>query len=83
MSDFKSKLPNLQEITSFASKLFKDVKNSVGEIVDEYKKHREEAAEEARKTEETEIVSSKTETEVVAKKTEKAPADEQSADKKS
>ncbi|WP_133139162.1 hypothetical protein [Legionella genomosp. 1] len=79
MSDFKSKLPNLQEITSFASKLFKDVKNSVGEIVDEYKKHREEA-EAANKTEETEIVSSKTET-VVTKKTEAPAAETKKEDK--
>ncbi|WP_419420641.1 hypothetical protein ACNVED_04905 [Legionella sp. D16C41] len=47
MSDFKSKLPSLQELTHIASKLFKDVKNSVSEIIDEYKQKR--AAEEAAK----------------------------------
>ncbi|KTD47353.1 hypothetical protein Lrub_2275 [Legionella rubrilucens] len=42
MSDFKSKLPDFKEITSIASKLFKDVKQSVSEIIDDYKKKREE-----------------------------------------
>ncbi|MDX1837930.1 hypothetical protein DIZ81_10075 [Legionella taurinensis] len=48
MSDFKSKLPDFKEMTSIASKLFKDVKQSVSEIIDDYKKKREEgeAAEE-------------------------------------
>lgn len=42
MSDFKSKLPDFKEMTSIASKLFKDVKQSVSEIIDDYKKKREE-----------------------------------------
>lgn len=42
MSDLKSKLPDLGELGSMAGKLFKDVKNSVCEIVDTYKaKHKE------------------------------------------
>ncbi|KTD65497.1 hypothetical protein [Legionella spiritensis] len=41
MSDFKSKLPDLKEISSIATKLFKDVKTSVGEIIDDYKQKRE------------------------------------------
>jgi len=41
MSDFKSKLPSLDEFTSMAGKLFKDVKQSVGEIVDDYKDKRD------------------------------------------
>ena len=40
MSDFKSKLPDLQELTRFTGKFIKDVKDSVCEIVDEYKKKR-------------------------------------------
>jgi len=40
MSDLKSKLPDLEEITSIASKFFTDMKNSVSEIVDDYKKKR-------------------------------------------
>jgi hypothetical protein len=44
MSEKKSNLPDLNEITSMAGKLFKDVKNSVGEIIDTYKKNRAEAA---------------------------------------
>lgn len=40
MSDFKSKLPDLQELTSMTSKLFKGIKASVGEIIDDYKKKR-------------------------------------------
>lgn len=41
MSDFKSKMPDFKEITAWANKLFKDVKDSVGEIVDDYKTRRE------------------------------------------
>lgn len=42
MSDFKSKLPDLKEITAIASKFFRDMKSSVSEIIDEYKaKHQE------------------------------------------
>lgn len=53
MSDFKSKLPDLSEIGSMASKLFKDVKKSVGEIATDYNKKRETAkAEEPAKTKE-------------------------------
>ena len=37
MPDMKSMLPDLKEVTSIASKLFKDVKKSVTEIIDEYK----------------------------------------------
>ncbi|KTD29422.1 hypothetical protein [Legionella maceachernii] len=46
MNDFKSKLPDFKEFSSMASKLFKDVKTSVCEIIEEYKKKRaeEEAA---------------------------------------
>jgi Sec-independent protein translocase protein TatA len=33
----KSKLPDLKEITGMAGKLFKDVKQSVSEIVNDYK----------------------------------------------
>ncbi|WP_131750064.1 hypothetical protein [Legionella beliardensis] len=40
MSDFKSKLPSFQEVTHIVGKLFKDVKNSVSEIIDEYKQKR-------------------------------------------
>jgi hypothetical protein len=45
MGDFKSKLPDFQEIIGFTGKLLKDVKKSVGEIVDDYKlKRAQEAA---------------------------------------
>jgi len=37
MSDFKSMLPDLKEVTSIASKLYTDVKKSVCEIVTDYK----------------------------------------------
>ncbi len=47
MSDLKSKLPDLKEITGMMSKLFTDVKKSVLEIADEYKaKHQETTSEE-------------------------------------
>ena len=37
MSDFKSKLPDLKEVTAIAGKLFKDLKTSVSEIMSDYK----------------------------------------------
>ena len=37
MADQKSKLPDLNEITSMAGKLFTDVKKSIVEIIDDYK----------------------------------------------
>lgn len=40
MSDFKSKLPDLKELASMTSKLFTDIKKSVGEIVHNYKENR-------------------------------------------
>lgn len=45
MSDLKSKIPDLNEITSMAGKLFKDVKKSIVEIIADYKeKHPQESA---------------------------------------
>ena len=41
MSDFKSKLPDLKEFNEITGKLFKDIKTSVTEIIDNYKKKRE------------------------------------------
>ena len=40
MSDLKSKLPDMNELGKFASKLFGDVKTSVVEIIADYKKKR-------------------------------------------
>lgn len=47
MSDFKSKLPDLKELASMTSKLYTDIKKSVGEIVHNYKENRAQQAEEA------------------------------------
>ena len=44
MSDFKSKLPDLKELGSMANTLFNGIKNSVDEIVKDYKQKREEEA---------------------------------------
>ena len=41
MGDFKSKLPDLKELGSMTGKLFHDLKNSVCDIIVEYKKKRE------------------------------------------
>ncbi len=41
MSDKKSSLPDINELSSMANKLFKDVKASVGEIIGTYKSKRE------------------------------------------
>ncbi len=44
MSDKKSKMPDLKELGSMASKLFGDIKESVSEIIKDYKeKHPPEA----------------------------------------
>lgn len=50
MSDFKSKLPDMKELGSMASKLFNGVKQSVTEIVEDYKKKRETGAQEEKST---------------------------------
>lgn len=42
MSDFKSKLPDLKELGSMANTLFNGIKNTVDEIVKDYKQKREE-----------------------------------------
>lgn len=50
MSDFKSKLPDMNEIGAIAGKLYKDVKKSVVEIIDDFKKnHPTETKAEAKK----------------------------------
>ncbi|PJE14861.1 hypothetical protein [Legionella sp.] len=69
MSDFKSKLPDFKEVTSMATKLFKDVKISVCEIIEDYKKKREKAAQT-----ETTVETKKTEVKVAKKST--APKNE-------
>jgi hypothetical protein len=43
MSDLKSKLPDLNELSSMAGKLYNDVKASVVEIIDDYKKRHPDA----------------------------------------
>ena len=55
MSDFKSKLPDLKELASMTSKLYTDIKKSVGEIVQSYKENRAQEAEEAEKAEPTNV----------------------------
>lgn len=52
MSDFKSKLPDLKELTSMTKKLFNGLKNSVGEIIDDYKKKRADVATEEHSSDE-------------------------------
>ena len=37
MNDLKSKLPDLNELGTMAGKLYKDLKTSVCEIIDDYK----------------------------------------------
>ncbi len=64
MSDLKSKLPDVSELTSMAGKLFKDVKTSVCEIIDSYKEKREHEA--STKPAETHV--EKTEVSVTVKK---------------
>ncbi len=42
MGDFKSKLPDINEIKDITKKLYKDIKNSVAEIITDYKNKRPE-----------------------------------------
>lgn len=42
MADFKSKLPDFQEVIHITGKFFKDIKTSICEIAHEYKQKREE-----------------------------------------
>ena len=52
MADLKSKLPDLNEVSSMAGKLFGDIKKSITEIVDSYKKkHDADCTDSACKTE--------------------------------
>ena len=46
MSDLKSKLPDLKELASMTSKLYNDIKTSVGQIVQDYKDTRAQSGEE-------------------------------------
>lgn len=71
MSDFKSKMPDMGEITTMATKLFKDVKSSVGEIVEMYKQKRS-----------TESSAEPSVQESKPKKTEKAPEGEHTTTEK-
>lgn len=50
MSDLKSKMPDISEITSMAGKLFKDVKKSISEIIADYKASHPAAEEESAST---------------------------------
>jgi len=76
MSDLKSKLPDFKEVTSMATKLFKDVKTSVSEIIGDYKKKR---AEEAAAAEAEAAKAPKTEATVEEKP--KAPAAKKAKEK--
>ena len=47
MADLKSKLPDLNEVSSMAGKLFGDIKKSLTEIFDSYKKKHEDTCKDA------------------------------------
>lgn len=56
MNDFKSKLPDFKELTEMTAKLFNGIRNSVDEIIQDYKQKRadiETAQSETRPTEAT------------------------------
>ena len=67
MSDFKSKLPDFKELSSMTSKLFKGLKNSVEEIIQDYKQKRENQEAPAEEVKTAEV---KTETTKTTEKTE-------------
>ncbi|WP_447530637.1 hypothetical protein [Legionella pneumophila] len=61
MSDFKSKLPDLNELTSMTAKLFKGIKTSVSEIIQDYKQKRAQPVSTEEKTTENKPAESKAE----------------------
>lgn len=71
MSDFKSKLPDLKELSSMTAKLFNGIKSSVSEIIKDYKEKR--AQDETPAAESTEA---KTEAGTEVKESKKAEKDE-------
>ena len=75
MSDLKSKLPDMKELGEITSKLFKDIKTSVGEIMCMYKKKREEEAE-------AELKKAKTEVKEAAAEVKEAKAEKAAEEKK-
>ncbi|KTD30831.1 hypothetical protein Lmor_2938 [Legionella moravica] len=82
MSDFKSKLPDFKELTSMTTKLYKGIKSSVEEIIQDYKQKREqqetpaeEVKKEATKTEEVKAAETKTEKAKTTEKTEEEPTE--------
>lgn len=72
MNDFKSKLPDLKEITGIAGKLYTDIKTSVHEIIKEYQDKRKTA--DCTNTQKCNDSKSKPESESTKKK--KAPSDQ-------
>ncbi len=76
MSDFKSKLPDMKELGEITSKLFKDIKTSVSEIIHTYQMKRSETTNtENGTTKTTESVIITTE-EVVKKEPKKAKVED-------
>mgnify|MGYP000063503873 CR=1 FL=1 len=65
MSDMKSKIPDLKELASMTGKLYKDIKTSVGQIIQDYKDVRAQSGIDGDNTEEV-------------KKAEKPKAEEES-----
>jgi len=73
MSDLKSKLPDLNEISSMAGKLFKGIKKSVVDVIDDYKKnHPAETAEETKAKEKVQAEATKAAEKVKAEATKAA-----------
>ena len=72
MSDLKSKLPDINELSSMAGKLFTDLKKSVGEIIDTYKQKHDEICTDAEceTKETTKKTTEKTEVETKSEKSE-------------
>ncbi|AAU26942.1 TPA: hypothetical protein ACK8Z3_001364 [Legionella pneumophila] len=70
MSDFKSKLPDLNELTSMTAKLFKGIKTSVSEIIQDYKQKRAQPVSTEEKTTENKPAESKAEPKTESKTTE-------------
>ncbi|AEW51146.1 TPA: hypothetical protein JBG74_09390 [Legionella pneumophila] len=73
MSDFKSKLPDLNELTSMTAKLFKGIKTSVSEIIQDYKQKRAQPVSTEEKTTENKPAESKTTENKTEPKTESKP----------
>ena len=82
MSDFKSKLPDLKEIGAMTGRLFRDIRNSVSEIITDYKEKHPTPEPGEKASEETTVEVKETKVTVKTEAKKPAPAPKAAAPKK-